>query len=142
MTDSSQAYKITGLVNGKLYAVTAMSYKQIPITKSGKVQKVNFYGSETARKIFMPMSKPFNVMVSYPVKDKNKSVVTCTADKAAEGIIVSYRPMDTTGDWTAGCRTTGGQFSCTVNIGRGYDFQIRKYTGSNYGPGVIVEGRN
>ena len=144
VTKGTTPHKITGLVNGRLYSVRAYSYRTISITKDGKKKNINFYSTESAPILFVPMSKPFNTKVSYPIKNTNSSIVSCTADSAANGIIVAYRKSGTSGNWTPGCRTGNGKFSCTVSVGRGYDFQIRKYTTQTkeyYGPAAIVKVR-
>ena len=144
VNDGSTPYKITGLVNGRMYAVTGAPYRSINITKNGKSQAAKFYGTDSRRQIFVPMSSPFNPKVGYPVGGKNSSTVSCTADNAATGIIVKYRKANSADAWTDGCTTTGKKFSCTVPVGRGYDFQIQKYIengGRFVGPAATVKGR-
>ena len=146
--DGSKPIAVKGLVNGRVYSVSATIFRQITINRNGKKQNINFYSSESARNTFMPMSKPFNAMVSYPaVANPTSATVNCTADKGADGIKVFYRKSsDPSGNWTLGCKTAKGKFTCDVqNTGRGYDFQVRKYKtigAATYdGPMVLVKGR-
>lgn len=146
VTNAAASTTIKGLVNGRVYAVTASPYRQINITKNGTKRAVNFYGTESGRVLFMPMSSPFNLKVGYPINNKNQSKISCSADNAATGIMVTYRKSGTTGGWTQGCKSENGKFSCTVNVGRGYDFRVQKYKTLNgktyYGPFTGIPGRN
>ena len=78
--------EIKGLTNGKLYSVTAGSYQSIPITRKGVKKTVNFYGPESARVDFMPMSKPSKP--KYSTKNKTTYIFTSAVDPAATGISV------------------------------------------------------
>ncbi len=143
----SQPFRISGLVNGRIYAVSAAPYQKITITKNGIKKEIPFYGAESSKKIFIPMSAPFNGVISYPVFERTTAIVSCTADSGVSGIKIWYRKADdTAGNWTLGCTTSNGEFSCKVqNTGRGYDFRIQKYKklGSMTfdGPAVVVRGR-
>ena len=148
VTDGSKPYKISGLINGRVYSVSAAAYKTITINKNGKKQNVNFYSAESGRTLFMPMSLPFNAKLSYPAVANPTSVtVQCTADKGADGIRIYYKKSNTGGNnWTLGCTTRKGIFSCSVpKTGRGYDFRVQKYKtlgGRVYdGPSVVIKGR-
>ena len=145
VTNGTVKTDFSGLVNGRLYYVTAASYQTINITKDGAKKAVNFYGTESGRQSFMPMSAPFNARVSYPaVKNPTSMTVSCSADKGATGIIVKYR-SGSSGAWTDGCTSEPGHFSCKVNVGRGHDIQVMKYRTLNgnriIGPAAIIKGK-
>lgn len=145
--DGSKPNTVTGLINGRLYSVSAISSKTVMITKKGSKRDVNFYSQESARAVFMPMSIPFNAKVTYPPEAKPTfATVSCTADSGVTGVKIFYRKSGTTGNWEPGCTTSNGQFTCQVkNTGRGYDFLVQKYkvlNGKTYtGPSVEVKGR-
>ena len=145
--DGSKPNTVSGLINGRLYSVSAVSYKTVSITKNGQKRDVHFYSEESARTLFMPMSAPFNAKASYPaVPNPSFATVGCTADSGVTGIKIFYRKSGSTDTWTPGCTTSNGQFSCQVkNTGRGYDFLVQKYktlNGKTYnGPAVEVKGR-
>ena len=139
--DGSKSFRVTGFVNGRLYSVSVTPYEVLQVNG----QNINFYGNESARVNFMPMSEPFNAKVTYPTKKNAGVAVSCTADDAADGIIVSYRKSGTNGKWTQGCKTGANKFTCTVqNAGRDQDFRIQKYkvfNGKTYtGPAAVVKG--
>ena len=145
--DGSKPIKVSGLVNGKLYSVSASLYRNITINKKGTKKDIAFYSSESGRTLFMPMSVPFNAYVSYPaVVNPTYATVNCTADSGVTGIRIYYRKSNTTDNWTLGCTTANGKFSCDVqNTGRGYDFRVQKYKNLSgkmyYGPSVVIKGR-
>ena len=144
--DGSKPYKVSGLVNGRLYAVTASFVKNITINKGGQKLNVPFYSSESARTLFVPMSPPFNAKIAYPAtKNPTSATVSCTADEGVTGIKIYYRETGTAG-WTEYEETKPGQFSYNVpGTGRKYDFLIQKYKILNksiyLGPSVILNGR-
>ena len=144
VTNAGTPTEIKGLVNGRLYAVSASSFTKINITKNGVKKAVNFYGAESGSVLFMPMSAPFNTKIAYSI-GKEESELTSSADNAADGIMVSYRKSGEQGSWTPGCRSSNGKFSCTVSVGRGYDFRVQKYKTlkgkTYYGPVADIQGR-
>ena len=118
------AYK--GLTNGKVYTVTAQTYRVIEMTKGNQKSKIAFYGPESKPVAFMPMSQPLNATYSHKPKSTSYTV-SCTADSAASGIRVSFKnPGDNA--WRPGCRSSS-QFSCTVSdtgIKTGTQFMVTK----------------
>ena len=137
--DGSKSFKVTGFVNGRPYSVSVVPYEVVKVNG----QDVNFYGSESARVNFMPMSEPFNAKVTYPSKKNAAVTVSCTADKAADGIIVK---VGSNGKWTNGCQSKGNKFTCSIkSVGTNQDFRIVKYKvykGKTYeSPAVIVKGK-
>ena len=145
--NGSKPEAVTGLVNGRLYSVSVSSSRTIPITKDGKKRDIVFYSEESGRALFMPMSIPFNAKMTYPPEAAPTSAnISCTADSGVTGIKVYYRKSGTAGNWTLGCTTTNGKFSCQVQkTGRGFDFLVQKYkilNGKTYnGPSVVLKGR-
>ena len=131
--------EIKGLTNGKLYSVTAAGYKPIQITRKGVKKTVNFYGPESARVDFMPMSKPSKP--KYSTKNKTTYIFTSAVDPAATGISVRYS-LPGKKQWIS-CCTSKNNFSCscTKNLPSGTMFDVRKYKLLNktnyYGPSAI-----
>ena len=130
---------IKGLTNGKLYSVTAAEYKPIQITRKGVKKTVNFYGPESARVDFMPMSKPFKA--KYSIKNKTTQIFTSAVDPASAGIWVRYS-LPNSKKWDFCCSSTKNfSCSCTKDLPRGTMFDVRKYKLLNktyyYGPSAI-----
>ena len=142
-----EANSVTGLVNGRLYGVSAVSYRPITIKRDSGDKEVKFYSVESGRTLFMPMDYPFNAKISYPaVRDPDYLTLTCTADSGVDGIKVFYRKTGSDDAWAPGCTTKGDTFTCQVrNTGRGYDLLVRKYKVVNgliyEGPSVEIKGR-
>ena len=131
--------EIKGLTNGKLYSVTAAEYKPIQITRKGVKKTVNFYGPESARVDFMPMSKPFKA--KYSIKNKTTQIFTSAVDPASAGIWVRYS-LPNSKKWDFCCSSTKNfSCSCTKDLPRGTMFDMRKYKLLNktyyYGPSAI-----
>ena len=143
--NGSNPITVRGLVNGRLYRVTARPYQKININKNGVKKAINFYGPESGSVIEIPMSAPFNANASYPaVANPTSTIISCSADKAVTGIRINYRKTGTKA-WTPGVQCEPGKFTCTVPVGRGYDFQVLKYKTLNgtilLGPAAEIKGR-
>ena len=130
---------VKGLTNGKLYSVTAAEFKPIQITKKGVKKTVNFYGPESARVDFMPMSKPSKP--KYSIKNKTTQIFTSAVDPAATGIRVRYS-LPNKKIWQICCTSTNNfSCSCTKDLPSGTVFDVVKYKTLNksqyFGPSAI-----
>ena len=137
--------KVSGLVNGKLYTVSASTYKNVVINRKGKKLNIPFYSGESVRASFVPMSVPFNAKLSYPAVETPTSVsFSCTADKGVTGIKIQYQKKGTS-QWID-FKTQPGKFYYDIpGTGRDYNLRVWKYkivNGRTYsGPAIVVNGR-
>ncbi len=145
-TTSPQKFlDISGLVNGKVYSVTASEYRQIPITRNGVKKTVNFYGPESARVDFMPMSKLVNAMRS---KKGTTYTFSAAADPSVNGIWVRYQKPGEN-KWYICCKSDKSKsFACSCNLPnlpQGTVFNALKYKILNnnyfYGPVSVFKIR-